>query len=217
MIIITSSLISAQLEQIENKIPEQVKSLENKVENIQEGVEQITKGETSNEYLRRSWEEMLNKSTAGKTLIKISNAVKKINPFFKLVLGIEYALSWQFFFASAIWLIIFFILIPATETIFKNKLFSIVSSFAITSIIGISGIIKKSTDLISKTLNSPWLVILLFILLISLIVIAVKSSKFWKGLRKKEEKRQEEKDRQIIHTEAESIKEQIKKDKPKKD
>ncbi len=216
MIILLSSLLSAQIAETENKLRGGVDSLENKVENIQEEVEQITKSETRGEYLRKSWEEVLNKSSAGKTLIKISNVVKKINPFFKIVLGVEYALSWQFFFATTIWLIIFFILLPATETIFKNKLFSIVGSFAITSIIGISGVIKKSTDLISKTINSLWLIILLFSLLLILMIIAMKSSKFWKELRKKEKKKQEEKDRQILHAEAEAIKKQTDKDKPDK-
>lgn len=209
MITLFSSLLSAQLEETESKIIEQANSLENKVKNLNERVEQIARGETREEYLRKSWEEILNKSSMGKILLNISNSLKKINPFFKIVLGVEYSLSWQFFFATVIWLFIFCILRPITETIFKSKLFSIIGSFAITSIIGISGVIKKSTDLISKNINSPWLVSLLFIILIILVVIAIKSSKFWKELRKKERKRQEKKDQEILHAEAETIKKQI--------
>ena len=93
-------LVSAQLGNIENQIQQGEEDLENKVNNVRQGVNVIANNQARQEYLQQEWTKVLNKTSTGKILVKISDSIKKINPFFKIVLGVEYSLSWQFFFAG---------------------------------------------------------------------------------------------------------------------
>lgn len=194
---------------IENKIDE----AQTKLEEGKNTAESLKDSDVRKAYLEKEWTRVLNKTSGGTILLKISETVKKANPFIILVLGVEYSLSWQFFFAALIWFILLFFLLPATEVVFKSRLFSIIGSFAITSLIGLAGVIKKTLDLASTVVNTWWLSTLLLLFLVALLFIAIKSSKLWKKLKKKEKEKQKDKDEDILHEEAEAVKKKVKDEK----
>lgn len=208
LIIIISSLIispvKADLTDTEKQIDENVEKLEKTVETI----EKVRDKDFRGEFIKGEWTYFLNKTGSGKILIKIDESIKKTDPFWNLVLGANYSFSWGFWIALTIWFILFFIFLPPSEIFFGNKIYSIIGSFAITSLIGLSGVIRKATDLIGTIINNKWTAIIIFILSLLILVIAKKTDQLWKNIKEREAKKREEQDRKILEAEAENIKDE---------
>ena len=173
-------------------------ALENSLEKITEKAGNIGEfaenEEVRSEYLKKEWTKILEKTNSGKILLSISNFFGKFNPLYKIILGVEYSLSWAFFLACLIWLMIFLFLLGPLGAMFEKKLFAIVGAFAITSIIGINGIIKKALDRISDVVNNPkaiWISIILAIFLVAIFRAIGRLIKKW--IEKEKEKAEKEK------------------------
>ena len=131
------------------------------VNNIQAGqqqYEQFTTAENKSNYLKQEWVKLLDKNTILGPLIKFVNPIFVfLNPFFKIVLGYESSLSWAFVFAIIIWLILFFFISPVVSQLVNNKLGGIATSFAIVTLIGLSGVIKSAVDVLNTALTNRWI------------------------------------------------------------
>ena len=199
ILIISISSISIALDS--NPLEKEIKT----AENLKDKIDTISEKDKRNNFIAEEWTYFLNKSNSGKIIIKISEGVKKTSPFWKLVLGVEYALSLTFFLALGIWFILFMLLLPPSEIILKNRAFAILASFAVTSLIGLAGVISKTTDTIGKMINNKWIASLSLIIAILLIFVAKSTSKFWKNLKKKEAEKEEEKNRKVLEAGAENV------------
>jgi len=190
-----------------------VEKIQNLTEKGQDIIEK-TKEEEGREYLKQEWKKMLEQNKVGKVLLAISDFIEKLNPFFKIVLGVEYSLSWAFVFAIALWIILFMILYYPIKGMFDKTWIAIIASFAVTSLIGISGVIKKAVDLLSTIISKPWLAWLALGITIVIAAIIIYLGGGLKQILEKERekaaKEKTEKDRKIIETSAKVEKENLK-------
>lgn len=153
---------------IENPLEDGIDNLREEFENISD----ITEDEDArSEYLTQEWTKLLEKTKAGKILLGISNFFSKLSPLFKIILGIEYSLSWAFFLAVLIWLTLFLILNPVVSVLFDNRIIGIIASIIITSLIGISGTIKKAVDTISEIVTNKTILTISIIITILIVII----------------------------------------------
>lgn len=143
----------------------------------------------------------------------IQPAMETLNPFFKLVLGAEYSFSYAFVFAVIIWLILFFIIFPIASVLFGKWYFGFIASFAITSLIGLSGVIKKAAEMISTMITTWWLALIALIAAIIIGVLLYLFSKLFKNYIKKQKEQEkageQEKNREILKTSADIEKQRL--------
>ena len=180
---------------IENPLEDGIDNLREEFENISD----ITEDEDArSEYLTQEWTKLLEKTKAGKILLGISNFFSKLSPLFKIILGIEYSLSWAFFLAVLIWLTLFLILNPVVSVIFDNRIIGIIASIIITSLIGISGTIKKAVDTISEIVTNKTILTISIIITILIVIIGYFLGKiFGKYLENLREESEENQNRGI--------------------
>lgn len=174
-------------------------------EKVEQTTEQIKTQNTT--YLKQEWKDMF---ADNKYLSPIVSVIDKIttflNPFFKLILGVESSLSWVFIFAIGIWIILFFIIYQSANLIFDKKLFAIIAAFIIASLVGLSGAIKKAVDLLETAIKNPWIAIISLVITIIIIIIIIifggGLKKTLKKAKEKEAKRKLEENQKIIQTSA---------------
>tara|TARA_Y100000310_G_scaffold240533_1_gene244357 strand:- start:44 stop:829 length:786 start_codon:yes stop_codon:yes gene_type:complete len=147
LIVLSITLVIA----IENPLEERVDDLEEKVEDVEEFIEDK---DIRSEYLTKEWTKFLEKTSAGKILLWMSNILSKFSPVFKVILGVGYSLSWAFFFSVAIWIMFFVVLLGPIDAMFYNKLLAIATSFIVASLIGLAGIIKKILGILVTVVDS---------------------------------------------------------------
>jgi heme/copper-type cytochrome/quinol oxidase subunit 2 len=194
-------------------VDSQIKENTDKLEGVSDNIRKISDKDFRSEFIGQEWTYFLNKTSSGRIIISVNEGVKKLNPFWNLVLGVNYSFSWGFWIAFLIWLTLFFILLPPSEIFFKKKIYAVLSSFAIASLIGLAGVIKEATEVIGSIINNIWTAVLIFLLLILITFIAKRSNKFWKQLKEKEAKRKEEQSREILFIDAETVRKKSKKEK----
>lgn len=143
----------------------------------------------------------------------IQPAMEHLNPFFKLILGAEYSFSYAFVFAVIIWLILFFIIFPIASGLFGKWYLGLIAGFAIVSLIGLSGVIKKAADMITTMITTWWLALIALIVAVVIGVLLYFFSSSFKDYinkQKEQEKKDKEKqDREVLHTSAEIEKEKL--------
>lgn len=141
------------------------------IEDAQDKIDDFAETDKT-EYLKQEWEKILERSSFGRGLISASNFIETIlGPMLKLILGVEYSLSWAFVFAVMIWFGFFWLFYPIFTGIFENKLLGIVAAFAVSSLVGIAGAIKFAVGILVTAITNLWLVGLSFVILLFLILI----------------------------------------------
>jgi hypothetical protein len=130
------------------------------VEEVQAGqqtYEQYTAAQNKSDYLKQEWVKILEKNKILGPIFKVINSVFVfLSPFFKIVLGYD-SLSWGFIFAIAIWIALFFLISPAISQMIGSGLTGGLASFAIVSLVGLSGVIKKAVDMLNTVINNTWI------------------------------------------------------------
>ena len=153
------------------------------IQNASERLQNISQGQNKSEYLKQEWRSFLEKKKSGQMILKASDFVKNFNPLFKVILGVEYSLSWAFLFAVVFWFILFLFLANPVSTILNNRLFGIIGSFVIASLIGLSGVIKKAVDLLSFILGNLWIALISFVIAIIIALLFEKLGKIIKNFK----------------------------------
>jgi len=132
------------------------------------------KTQTSAEYLKQEWKKILEKKPVIGPIINIADKIfTALNPLFKIILGVDYGLSWAFIFSLIIWLTLLIFIYQPLSGMLDNKILGLIASFIIASLIGISGVIRGAINLMSTIITKRWLfwVSLLLTVLISIIII----------------------------------------------
>ena len=180
----------------------------------QQQFEQYTTAENKSAYLTQQWGDLLGRARyIGPVFKGINSFFSFLNPFFRIVLGYGYGLSWAFIFALSIWLIIFFFVKPILSQLLKNSLLGLIASIAVASLVGLSGVIKKTVDLLTTMINNAWIA---WISLALAIILAFLFSMIGKKIKAKIEKMKKEAEeekttiaQQTIQAEGEAAKEQL--------
>lgn len=183
------------------------------VDNVQK-LQGVADEDTRTEYLKQQWGELLVKAKFIGPIIKVLDAfMTAMSPFFKIVLGVPYTMSWLFIFALLIWIGLFFLLKPISSELTGKGIYGAGISFAIVSLIGLSGVIKQAADLLSTIITQTWMLWLAFFLAIIYVLIFDKIGKAIKAKIKKskenEAKEQTKQDQEIIHKDADIAKKEL--------
>lgn len=162
---------------------------------LQQSPEELQNKTTS--YLKQEWGKILEKYPLGRFFLKISDILTYLDFFWKPVFGIEYSLSWAFIFSIGLWLILFFIIFPIMTVVLSNKkLPGLFAAFAVSSIIGTTGVIRKAVDLLTFAIKNKWIAWLSLAITIIVMIIIIKLGGGWKKymakLKEAEEKRKTE-------------------------
>ncbi len=184
---------------LENLNPkEKVEEIENKVD--------ATKEKT--EYLKKEWNTLLiNNKIFGPIIKLIDSVFTALNPFFQIVLKIDYSFSFAFILGLIIWITLFIFIYQPSKQIINNQLIGILISFILVSIIGYLGIIKEFINAVSLLVTNPWILVIAIIITIifSLIIIKLGGGlkEIIKKQKEKDEKSEEKEDKRLSHLEAE--------------
>lgn len=152
-----------------------------------------------NNYLKQEWTKVLEKSEFGKMILGISSLLTALGPIFKLLVGVEYSLSWYFIFVFAIWIGVVILIYNLTKNIFPNK--KLICFFISVLIVGISSqahIIELAVNFMSPLFSNTESIILGVFVGVAIFVFLTKLSKILgkmikEDLKKEKEKRREEK------------------------
>ncbi len=187
------------------------------VTGLQGAVGNLTDEDLREDYLRKEWTTVLEKTTFGPALLAFSSLLNRLDPFFMYALGMHYTLSWAFIAAVLIWFSLFYLVLGPFNTLFaNNKLAAILSSFAVSCIVGSVGVIKAAVDLLAMIVKTWWLILIVIAVLVIILLVMKKLGKnFQKMIEKEKEKSakvQTEEDRAILHVEAENSRRALKKE-----
>lgn len=210
VISLLTSFVSAQEAPGIGEVP-----LAQEIQAGQQTYEQYTAAENKSAYLTQQWGDLLGKAAYIGPVVKGINAVFNfLNPFFRIVLGYGYGLSWAFVFALIIWLVIFFFINPIFSQLTNNGLIGAGISFIVASLVGISKGISTVVTFLIGFINNPWIVwIGLLIGIISIFVSEILGRIIKTKIKKMKEKRLEEQRAQsteIIKMQADVAKEKLK-------
>ncbi len=188
--------------------------LVNEVTQGQQQYEQYTTAQNKTEYLKQKWVEVLGRNAYLGPVVKVINSVFTfLSPFFRIVLGVDSNLSWAFIFAVAIWLCLFLLLNPVMSQFFNNGLFGLFSSFAIASLVGISGAIRIVVNMLSAVIINTWIAWICFAVAVILVLLMERFGKMIKAkIKKAKQKEAEQKTseaQEVIQTQAEITKKRI--------
>ena len=166
----------------------------NETQQVQQQYEQYTTAQNKSDYLKQEWVKILEKNKILGPIFKVINSVFVfLSPFFKMVLGYD-SLSWGFVFALIIWFALFFLIYPITAQLLNNNLIGGLATFAIVSLIGLSGAINQMVEMLNAIINNNWIFwISLAIGLILLFVFGMFGKQIKKWLQKHKKKIEEEK------------------------
>jgi len=184
------------------------------VDNINDLATEIPENpEEGKEYIKQEWTKILEKNAIGRILLKISSILTFLNFFWKPILGIEYSFSWIFLFAITLFLFLFIIFSRVLDAFIGKSWAGWTSGFVVASLVGLSGVIKKATDLLSIIINNVWLAVFSFLVAILILILLSNFSGGLKEYLKKQkedtEKEKTERAQKIIQTHGKVSKEEL--------
>ena len=196
--ILLLSFIAKQVSSEEGDIP-----TDKDTEKIVNLTEHLSEEDSRNEYLKQEWTKILEKSKIGKVLLGIFAIFKALSPVFKVLIGIEYSLSWLFFLSFGFWIAIVIIIYKPAKCVFQAKwwialpIALIVSTFAARA-----GIISKTVDLFVPLFTNYWIIIIAIFIAIILMIVY---SKFMKSLGKKMEEKMKKENEERREIKAQTV------------
>ncbi|MEK6915314.1 MAG: hypothetical protein AABW89_02105 [Nanoarchaeota archaeon] len=186
-------LVSAQI--TESGIKDKIEGLE-KAKTIIE--KNISNFKVTNNSLTQQWEEYLGNTTFGKFFIEVGNVLTAFNPIWKLFIGIEYSLSWLFFF-SLIIAVTFVIMIyrPLKDFFDTNSILTLVITLAILGLISIKKTIPTALESMSFLIPNKWAIIFAIIITYGIAHTYWIMSKKWGQKFSEQRKKDKEKEREL--------------------
>ena len=212
LLVLASFLVQAE-EDFTDSLENANKNIQEKTEDLSETIEEtqdkLNPEQIKNEYLKKEWKEFFLRHNLFGPIIKVIDAVFTfLNPFFKLALKIEYSLSWAFIIGLILWTTILIFIYKPASAIVNNDLLGFVMALAITSLIGYSGAIKFSIDMLATLVPNKWVLIIAIIVTLVAAIIIIKAGgglkKMIEKQKEKEEKTKEKEAKELSHLEAEA-------------
>lgn len=144
---------------------------------------------------------------------RIASVNKYVGWLSNVLFGVELSLSWLFVFSLFLWILLFVIVFNSVGEFFNaNTIFSLVASFLISSL-AMHGFGKDFVVWIDAIATTWWIslgaVVSAVIIGVVYTVFAKTFGKYLKKNREASVKMQTEKDRQVLHTDAELAKDRL--------
>ncbi|MBX4196240.1 hypothetical protein KW805_01490 [Candidatus Pacearchaeota archaeon] len=131
---------------------------DNKVVNT---VQTVSDADARTTYLQQSWVDLLSKSPVGRFFLRISSFFTALSPVFKVLIGIDYSLSWIFFLSLGLWVVMFVIIYRVVKEIFQTNQWVAVGIAVIIPALGArNGLLAKAVLLASPFFGGLWRIIL---------------------------------------------------------
>ena len=155
-----------------------------------------TKNQTlsSKDYLMNEWGKQLDKTAFGRIVLYTINLPKSLSPVFKLLIGIEYELSWFFVLAFIFWVFIVVLIYRAIKDPFQFKWWiALLVSIIIPAIGAQFGSFEKGVLFILPLFVNKWILFaFILIIIISLFVYIKLMQKYGKIMAEKMKKEKEQ-------------------------
>lgn len=157
-------------------------------------------------YLQQEWNKILEQNSFGRFILGVNVFFEALSPLFKIIIGIEYSLSWMFFLSLISWLVVFIIIFYAARLIFVDRLWiCFFISLIILIIAAQTKIFPTSVSFFTPLFTNLEIIILsLFIIIVLLLFYIYFMSRFHKTL-----EQQDEKEREKIREEKAEVVEKI--------
>jgi len=187
-------VINAQTIVAENAIPTSYEQVQNIAEKVPDNPQQTA--DIGKAYLKQEWTKILEKSQFGKILLAISGVLTFFDFYWTPVLGMQYALSWEFIFGVAILILLTKIFYEIGYVFFDKKGMSVLAGFILASLVGTSGVINKALTLLTFAKSNVWIATLSLFIAIVLIFLVGQGGKMLKEeLAKQKEKAEKEEEK----------------------
>ena len=177
------SLFISNVHAIEIQSPEQIIGINpNNIPNNPDEVKDV-----ASEYLKHEWTNILERSSAGRFLLGVNKIFVALSPIFKLIIGVEYSLSWYFFLSLFLWFFIFIIIYHTLkDIILLNGWMVIGIGFIIPTLAARFDSFGKTVDFLAGFVDNIWLVISLILIMIAIIYFyEAFMNSFGKAMKKK--------------------------------
>jgi len=132
----------------------------------------LSESEARKVYLKREWTKLYADGKLAPIFYYTHNFFSFFNPLWEFAFGMPFTWSWSFFVSIAIWIAFVIILYMPSKHLFqKSPIFGLIGAIVIASLIGKSGVISNTVDLISTAVNNLW--ILAISILIAVIILII--------------------------------------------
>ena len=185
MLSLLSSVIKAETISLAN-------NLEENVDKLNTAADTISNEDARTAYLKQEWTKIFEKSKTGRFFLGISKILASLSPVFKLLIGIEYSLSWLFFLSFGVWIALVVIIYRPVREAFSSKLAAIGIAVIIPAIASQFKVISKIVSFFTPLFTKTWIIWVSIILAIVLLYIYNKfNKKLWDIYRKNKKKEDE--------------------------
>ena len=172
------------------------------IKNISDVGEKLTDKEARNQYVKQEWTKILEKNSVGRVLLSISNLFKLLSPVFKIIIGVEYSLSWLFFLSLFAWIFVVILIYKPTKNIFQaNKWVALAVAITIPTIAAQFGIVQIIVSFFIPLFKNKWIIIITIIAAAILLwIYSLFMKSFGKALEERIKKENEERREQKAKT-----------------
>jgi len=140
-------------------------------EGASETIDKFSDKESRENYLKEEWTKILEKSGFGRFLLWISGIFKGLSPIFKLLIGIEYSLSWFFFLGLFFWISAVIIIYKAIKLMFEDKIWTPLGiTLVITTIAAQFGMNEYMINFFLPLLSGKWIIAIVIMIGVMLLV-----------------------------------------------
>lgn len=184
------------------QLEDQLGELQGNVEKIQDVSNKLSASDIREEYLKQEWTKILEKTKTGRFLLGISGIFKALSPIFKLLIGIEYSLSWLFFLSLGAWFAVMVIIYNAVKNPFQIKgWIALTVAIIIAAIAAQFNVFVKTVSFFVPLFKNKWIIIgSIFIAIILLYIYSMFMKTFGKTIKEKIKKENEERREQKAQT-----------------
>jgi len=169
------------------------------ISGITEATEKLSQKEQRQEYLKKEWTKILEKKAIGRAILFVGKLFELLSPVFKILIGVEYSLSWIFFLSLGAWIFILFLIYTPAKYIFQaNKWVALAIAVIIPTIAAQTKIIPTMIGFFLPLLSNKWMIMLSFgigfiIIEVYYQVLKVIGAKLKEKTKKEDEERREQK------------------------
>ena len=167
---------------------------------------QLSEEEQRKDYIKQEWTKLLSQNKFfGPILYYTNNFFSFFNPLWNLIFKISFAWSWAFILSLIIWIIIIVLSYTPIKYVFRmNQILSLIASFIIATLVGVSGGIKQGIEILTLSIPNFWMLLIIITILIFLSIIYSKTIKQYAEKAAKEaEEDKTKRAQQIIQAHAE--------------
>ena len=165
------------------------------LEQLQKIGNNLSDAEKRKEFLEQDWTKLFAKNKFLSPVLFYTNKVFTIfNPLWNIIFGVEFSWSWFFILSLILWIFIIILLYNPLKLAI-SPLISALISLVISSALGYFEIIKSIVNLLTSVLSNIWFTAGFIIIII---VVSVFYAQFFKSVKEKQEKSEEEFNRQKL-------------------